>query len=313
MFHPLCALCPGRVVCVVLCARASLFCWCLYAQPVSVTNTCTHSLGLGCLRGLMLLSWRFKNIRSLSCVYSCICCWFASATFVTKRSNSGNWCNSSNNSRKPQKAHSKTESRPTSAEQQQKNEGTRIRPPVAGNGKKDPTRTGAAETKQHTAPNSHECSRIKRMILHPHTRERSNKRRALTATTEAPGKPPAPEVLPGRRRQSRRHTNDTTPKIQHVPHREAMSYRSMHCPTTTGPSKTKELWMIEDVLWHHKRRVCHTTCKDGTEQRIAARTTVATGSPDNANGHDGASEQRGLPLLVLPPLVFGAYTPESLE
>ena len=33
---------------------------------------------------------------------------------VTKRRNTGDRCNSANNSRKPQKAHSKTESRPTS-------------------------------------------------------------------------------------------------------------------------------------------------------------------------------------------------------
>ena len=52
----------------------------------------------------------------------------------------------------------------------------------------------------------------KSMRLHPDTRERSNRSTAPTATTEAPGKPPEPETLPGpgRQRQSRRHTNDTS-------------------------------------------------------------------------------------------------------
>ena len=41
--------------------------------------------------------------------------------FVTKTRNSGNRCNSANNCRKPQKAHSKTESQPTSTEKRCKN------------------------------------------------------------------------------------------------------------------------------------------------------------------------------------------------
>ena len=45
-----------------------------------------------------------------------------SITAVTKRRNSGNRCNGASNSRKPQKAHSKTESRPTSADQQHRTE-----------------------------------------------------------------------------------------------------------------------------------------------------------------------------------------------
>ena len=69
---------------------------------------------------------------------------------VTKRRNSGKRCNSANDSRTPQKAHSKTDSRPTSADQQRKNRSTQTRPKAASNDKKHPTRTGAAETKQHT-------------------------------------------------------------------------------------------------------------------------------------------------------------------
>ena len=73
---------------------------------------------------------------------------------ATKRRNRGNRCNSANNSRKPQKAHSKTESRPTSADRQHRNGSTRTSPQTAGDDKKHPTRTGAAETNKatHTAP-----------------------------------------------------------------------------------------------------------------------------------------------------------------
>ena len=108
---------------------------------------------------------------------------------VTKRRKSVNMCISANNSWKPQKAHSKTESRPTSVDQQHKDRSTRTRPQAAGNNKKHTTRTGAVETKQHSAPNSPECNRMKRTRLHPDTRETSNNSTAPTATPEAPGKP----------------------------------------------------------------------------------------------------------------------------
>ena len=67
--------------------------------------------------------------------------------FVTH--NSGNRCNSAKNGRKPQKAHSRTESQPTSADQQHKNGSTRTRSQTAGDDKKHSTRTGLGETKQH--------------------------------------------------------------------------------------------------------------------------------------------------------------------
>ena len=73
-------------------------------------------------------------------------------------------------------------SRPTSVDQQRKNRSTQTMPQAASNHKNHPTRTGAAGTKQHTAPNSPECNRIKIMRLHPDTRERSNKSTAPTAT-----------------------------------------------------------------------------------------------------------------------------------
>ena len=84
--------------------------------------------------------------------------------FVTKIRYRGNRCHSANKSRKPQKAHSKTESRPTGADQQHKNGSTRrTRPQTAGDDKKHPTRGGAAEANNatHTAPHSPECNQIK--------------------------------------------------------------------------------------------------------------------------------------------------------
>ena len=88
------------------------------------------------------------------------------------------------------------------------------------------------------APNSSECNQIKSTRLHPDNRERRNKSAAPTATPEAPGKPRRPKhyLVPGRHRQSRRHTNDTTtPTIHHAPHRGALCGRAMHCLTTTRP------------------------------------------------------------------------------
>ena len=61
------------------------------------------------------------------------------------------------------------------ASQQCKNRSTQTRPQAAGDGKKHPMRTGAPETKQHTASNCPECNRIRSIRLHPDTRERSSK------------------------------------------------------------------------------------------------------------------------------------------
>ena len=64
----------------------------------------------------------------------------------------------------------------------------------------------------------------------------------------------------------------------------------MHCPTTTGPSKK---------LCHHRRCSCGTTNAASAAEPAktapiseSAGTPASTGSPDNANGHGGASEQR---------------------
>ena len=73
------------------------------------------------------------------------------------------------------------------------NESIVERPKAAGNGRKHTMRTGAAETKQHTAPNSPKRNLTNSVRLHPDTRERSIKSTAPTATAEAPGKPLAPE------------------------------------------------------------------------------------------------------------------------
>ena len=189
--------------------------------------------------------------------------------YVTKRCNSGNRCNSTNNNRRPQKAHSKTESRPTSADQQHKNGSTQTRPQTDGDDKKHSTRTGAEETKQHTRhPTA--LSANKSMRLHPDTRERFKRSTAPTATTEAPGKSPAPKryLAPSRHRQSWRHTNDTTtPTIHHVPHRGAVRGRAMHCPTNTRPSKK---------LRDHRR------CSSGTRNATCAAQPAKTPNSEPA-------------------------------
>ena len=100
------------------------------------------------------------------------------------------------------------EHRPTA-----QNGSTRTRAQAAGNGKKHPTRTGEAERKQHTAPNSAECNRIKSMRLHPETRERS--KRAL-------------RPQPHRRRRAIDH--GVAPTIQQ--HQRYNTYLAVgHCPT----------------------------------------------------------------------------------
>ena len=76
--------------------------------------------------------------------------------FVTKRCNRGNRCNSANNSRKPQKAHSKTESQPTSADQQHKNRRTRTRTQAAGDGNTHRAWGRRIQT-THTVSNRPEC------------------------------------------------------------------------------------------------------------------------------------------------------------
>ena len=203
-------------------------------------------------------------------MYTCDACENGVTKCVTKRLNRGNRCNSANNSRKPQKAHSKTESRSTSADQQHKNGSTRTRPQKAGGDKKHPTRgVGGNKRTTHTAPNSPECNHIKACDYtltpgkdaigaqrpQPQRRRRANSRR------------PKCYLAPGRHRQSRRHTNDTTtPTIHHAPHRGSLCGRAMLCPAPTRPSKK---------LRDHRRCSSGTrdaacaaqTCKDNTEQR----------------------------------------------
>ena len=118
------------------------------------------------------------------------------------------------------------ERRPTTKER----EHTRTRTQAAGNGKKHPRRTGAAETMQHTAPNSLECNRTKSMSLHPGKaatsvlRPQPQRGRCANPPERASGGdclhaylPKSPDTdeptangaqnAPGRR-QPRRHTND---------------------------------------------------------------------------------------------------------
>ena len=126
----------------------------------------------------------------------------------------GNRCNSANNSRKPQKALSKTESRPTSADQQHKNGSTRTRPQTAGDDKKHPMRTGAAETNKatNTAPNSLECNHIKAWdcTLTPGKEATGAQRPQPQRRRQANLRPPKRYLATGSCRQSQRHTNDTS-------------------------------------------------------------------------------------------------------
>ena len=71
-------------------------------------------------------------------------------TKLQRDEKTGKRCNSANNGRKPQKAHSKMESQPTSADQQCKNRSTQTRPQAASHDKKHRMRTEAARTEQHT-------------------------------------------------------------------------------------------------------------------------------------------------------------------
>ena len=68
--------------------------------------------------------------------------------FVTKRRTGGNTCSTTNSSGKPQKTLSKTDSRPTNADQQHRRKSTLGKPKAAGDGRNHQTRTGAEETKQ---------------------------------------------------------------------------------------------------------------------------------------------------------------------
>ena len=85
------------------------------------------------------------------------------ALVTKRRRNSGDRCNSGSNSRKPQKAHSKTDSRPTGSDQHR----TEAHEP----GLKQPATARstqhAPETQHHTAPNSPKCNRKKSMRPHP--------------------------------------------------------------------------------------------------------------------------------------------------
>ena len=150
-------------------------------------------------------------------------------------------------------------------------------------------RTGAAETKQHTAPNSPKCNQTKSMRLYPDTRKRSNKSIAPTGTTEALGKPPAPETLPGPEpppppptpAAHQQYNTYHTVEISTVPQDHALPYNYLAVRNARGSPKM--------LLWHRKRATHPAKTTSNSEP---AGTTAATGSPNSANGHGGASERR---------------------
>ena len=101
-----------------------------------------------------------------------------------------NWkrCNSANNGRKPQKAHSNTDSQPASADQQCKKRSTQTRPQAASHDKKHQTRTEATGTEQHT---QHQTAiSATEAKTRDHSLTPSNTSTEPIATREAPGKPP---------------------------------------------------------------------------------------------------------------------------
>ena len=63
-----------------------------------------------------------------------------------------------------------------------------------------------------------------------------------------------------------------------------------HCPTTIGPSKT--LQDRQRCSCGTRSAACAAQPAKTTPNSEPAGTTVATGSPDSANGYDGASERR---------------------
>ena len=147
---------------------------------------------------------------------------------------------------KQQKAYSMTDSRPTSADQQHRKKAHEQGP------KKPATASRTLEQRtlnntQH--PTARSATKQKNIRLQPDSRARSNKRTALTATTEAPGNPPPRKYYPGPGRHRRLHTNNTTRTTPRRPHtaakHHAVPYNHFAIPDATGSQ-----YML---LWHQKR------------------------------------------------------------
>ena len=101
---PAASFAPGAsvAVCELWCELSFLVRW-----TCSALVRVSKPISVGGSRSVVGLCWWARILGS------CVC--------VTRR-NSGNRCYSASNSRKPKKAHSKTESRPTSADQQHRTE-----------------------------------------------------------------------------------------------------------------------------------------------------------------------------------------------
>ena len=128
------------------------------------------------------------------------------------------------------------------------------------------------------------------MRLCPDSRGRSNRIAAPTASTEAPGKPPAPEMLPGPRlpppipASHQRYFTHLT--VEHCAAEPCTALQLLGHQKGTGSSKM--------LLWHQRRCVRRTTCKDNTEQR--ARRDMHRQSEPRAGNHQRHTRTRNASL-----------------
>ena len=163
--------------------RAAWCCVCCFVSAAPVRVGCFLSL---------LAAW------GLVCVLQFLCCWSALVgrmsvlecafwgfllsfallhlfpllhLFVTLCYNGGNRCNSANNSIKPQKAHSKTQSRPTSADQQHRKEAHEQGPELPATARSRQCAPGRRKQNNSQLPTALSATEQKSMRLYPDTRE----------------------------------------------------------------------------------------------------------------------------------------------
>ena len=123
--------------------RLSFSCMCAARVPVAPA-----------VGAVLLCFWLVPRWHRVQCDL-CVVCWFKlmgpiGKIVLQRDAIGGTGATAQTTAGNPKRAHSKTESRPTRADQQHKNGSIRTRPQTAGDDKKHSTRTGAAETKQHT-------------------------------------------------------------------------------------------------------------------------------------------------------------------
>ena len=174
------------------------------------------------------------------------------------------------------------------------NGSTLARPQAASNGRKHPACTGAAETKQHTAPNSPKCNLTNSMRLHPYTRERSNTSTRAHGHHGRSGEPPLKGNAAPSRRQPRCNTSTATCTGPSKPCTALQQASCLKASRAQMRWRHRENYLAsknatlppEMLLWHRKR------CASITPNIELEGTTVATGCPDSANRYGGASEHR---------------------